>query len=457
MSTQKKLSRREFLRASALTAAGLMAAQCVAPSQPQPAGTQPAAEKAVATSAPAPAAESVSLEFWECFAGIQGLIEAEKKVVEQFDEENTAIDVNYVEVPFEQSHEKLVTALATGAGPDAWNTTMVYNAEFGASGYLASLQPYIAAIEKDLVSASLEEAKYEGEVTVLPCNIDLYLQFYRSDILEEAGLKVPETMDQILESGLKLSDPQKPLYMFPVKGGRHTHFQVLSVSMAWNGPGVGNSIFDAEGNCLLNTDSSVEGYQWWGDLLMQHKISPPTSPTDQIPETRQQFFAGTLATTWDWLGAVSQFEQNVGRDKFGMVGLPVGPKGIFHPWGANGYMMSAASQNKDQTWKLLEYLLSPESNGDICQSMGILPANTKAFEQDWLKDPLFKPATDLLLSPEALQRVPTWLPIWTQYVTEVAIENNQKFLLGQQTAKESLDIQAAFLTEAQQSYLAGGA
>lgn len=444
MSTGKKLSRREFLRASALTAAGLVAAQCVAPTPPEPAGTE------------APAAEPVSLEFWECFAGNHDLVSSEKKVVEQFNQENPDVKATYVEVPFEQSHEKLVTALSAGAGPDVWHITMVYMAEFAASGYLESLESHVGDLEPELVPAAVEKArKFENTMYTLPSNIDVYLQFYRKDILEEAGFDAPEKLEQVLEYGLEISDPQKPMYMFPVKGGRHTHFQVLSLCMSWNGPGVDNSIFDEEGNCLLNTEKSIEGYQWWGDLLMTHKISPPSSPTDQIPETRQQFFAGTLATTWDWLGAISQFEQNVGREKFGMVGLPFGPEGRFHPWGANGYMMSTNSEHKDESWKLMAHLLTAENNGSIMQSMGIIPANAKAFEQEWLKDPLFQPATEVLLNSEQLQLIPTWLTVWAQFVTEVSQENNQKFLLGQQTAKESLDIQAKFLGDAQKEYLAG--
>jgi multiple sugar transport system substrate-binding protein len=458
MSTSKKLSRRDFLRASALTAAGLVAAQCGAPAtQAPPAATEaPApAQEPTPTSPPAPAAEAVTLEFWECFGGIAPVVQSEKDAIARFAEENPDIKVNVVEVPFEQSHEKLVTAFVAGAGPDAFDATFVYKSEFVGAGYIEKLEPYIGELEQDLVPAALDDARYKGEAYALPANIDMYLQFYNKAIFDEAGRKPPENYDELLEIGLELTDSAKPLYMYPVKGGRHTHFQVLSVCMAYNGPGANQSIFDEEGNCLLNTEASVEGYQWWGDLLNVHHISPPTSPTEQIPETRQQFIAGTLATTWDFLGSVQQFDDGMGRENYGMVPQPSGPTGVYHPWGANGYYMYSGSQHKEETWRLLEHILSPEMNGEITRNWGGLPANTKAFDQEWLQDPHYEIPKEVILHPEWLQSVPTWLPEWTEVVTKVAIENNQGFLLGQQTAKESLDAQAAFLTEAQKKYLAG--
>ena len=61
MSANKKLSRRDFLRASAMTAAGLVAASCVAP--PPQAPSEPAEAPAEeAPAAEAPAAEEVTLE-----------------------------------------------------------------------------------------------------------------------------------------------------------------------------------------------------------------------------------------------------------------------------------------------------------------------------------------------------------------------------------------------------------
>ena len=62
MSEERKLSRRQFLRASALTAAGLVAAGCAAPATEAPPAATDAPAATEAPAAAAPAAEEVTLE-----------------------------------------------------------------------------------------------------------------------------------------------------------------------------------------------------------------------------------------------------------------------------------------------------------------------------------------------------------------------------------------------------------
>jgi len=91
MSTAKKLSRRDFLRASALTAAGLVAAGCVVPATQAPSAPAEAPAATEAPGAPPPAAEAVTLEF------VSDLPEYEngfRQILDVFETENPGVTVN---------------------------------------------------------------------------------------------------------------------------------------------------------------------------------------------------------------------------------------------------------------------------------------------------------------------------------------------------------------------------
>ena len=457
MEARRKVSRREFLRVAALATTGLAVASCAPKATPTPAPTKPtAAPTPLPTSTPVPPTKApVTLEYWQAW-GDPTIVEVESNICKRFGEETPGIQINYTKVPFEQSHEKLVTSFAAGAGPDLWMCTLVYNAEFAASGYQAPLEEYFVAsgIEKDLVPASMLEARYKGKPTALPQNLDLYVQFARIDILKEHGVDIPDKLTDILETGLKITDPAKPLYMFPVRGQRHTHQMMWCLIMSEVGPGYNNTMFDEKGNCLLRTEKALQAYKWWADLLLKHKISPPSSPTDQIPETRQQVFGGTLATHWDFIGASAGYAQNLKPiEQFVTAPLPAGSAGRAHTYGGNGYMINKASKVKDEAWKALEYFLKPANNAALCEATGILPANLKAYDAEWLQSPIFQNCLEVLKRPEWMELLPTWLPEWPKYVVEVSIDNNTKCFTGKLSPEEALKNQADYVEAAYKKWL----
>lgn len=398
--------------------------------------------------APRPSNQPVTLDYWDAQAGGPVIT----PLIQRFQEINPRFTVNITSMTQAESLDKFYAAFAAGTAPDVWKSTLVYNADFAARKVSTNLEPYAAALKSELLPLALEDARrYKNTLYNVPSEMDVYIQYYHADIFARTGLKPPDTLGQLVQVGqqlLRQSTPDKPLWAIPVTGARGGHFQNLLTCMAWNGAGAQNGLFDTNGNCLLTTPASVAGYQYWGDLLRRHQIAPP------VGTAGVSIAAGTLATQWQFLSTIASLDTNPGIDKYGTAKTPAGPKGRFVPWGANGWMMYSSTKHPGDAWVLLSYLLSPEVNGQFCQARGVMPSNAKAYQQSWLQRPAYKPAIELIQAPQQLLHNPVWLPEWTTFVAEIAVQHNTKFLAGEETAQQALQEMATFLTTAQKKYLA---
>jgi len=451
MSGHRKLSRREFLKAAALGATGLVAASC-SPAVTQVVSTvtatpPPAAPTQAPTSAP-PTKAPVTLEFWDAVNGTNDAFTEEQKILTAYSAANPATTLNFTGVSLENSHDKLVTAFAAGSGPDIWGCTGVYNAEFAAAGYSAALDTLAVDLDKDLIPSTVDALKVNGKQMGLPFDNSIFGQWNRKDLFAAAGQQAPQTIDQILEVGLKMTDAKNNKYMFSTRGQRQSHFMVFGWICAYGGKGVNNTLFDDTGTCIINGDAYIKAYQAWGDLYQKYKISPPSAPTDKVPDSEQLFVSGTVAMHWDWAEGFATYSQGLQPDQYEFVPLASGPMGRAQAYGPDAYMVGAASKNQAEGFNVLAYMLNPQNNSAVCQVISTMPVNEKSYDDPAWQTPTYKAAKSMMDQSDWLVWVPIELTDWPQFVTQVAIDNNTNFLLGKQTAKQSLDAQAAFLTAA---------
>jgi ABC-type glycerol-3-phosphate transport system substrate-binding protein len=429
--TRRRLSRRAF--AGGAVAFALSTTACAA----------------TGAEAPRTSSAPVTLDYWDAQAGGPTIT----PIIQRFQERQPRFTVNVTSMSQDESLDKFRAAFAAGTAPDLWKSTLVYNADFASRKASAKLEPFVAGIKSDLLPLALEEGRrYKNTLYNLPSEMDVYLQYYHAGLYARAGLQPPETFEQLVQVGqqfVRLSTPERPVWAITITGARGGHFQNLMACATWNGPGAGNGIFDDKGACLLTTPASIAGYQAWGDLLRRHQIAPtPGTPGVSIA-------AGTLAAQWGFLGSIAGLDRNPGPDSYGSTKPPAGPKGRFAPWGANGWMMSSATKHPGDVWLLLSFLFSPEVNGEWGQARGVMPSNARAYTQSWLQRPVYKPAVDLLHAPKEMLLIPTWLPEWSTFVTEIAVKANTRFLAGEITAQQAAQEMATFLTDAQKRYLAG--
>jgi ABC-type glycerol-3-phosphate transport system substrate-binding protein len=226
---KEKLTRRDFLRASALTAAGLALSACgaptptTAPPAPTSAPVAPTQAPAAATSAPtqAPAAATsaptqvaaptvakpspieITLTRYEHPAQpIQQDAPAHLEITKQ-----TGVKINFTVVPQADFPAKQKVWLATKQVPDLMHCNNTQIRDFAKPEVLRPLTPLIEKYAPNLKkyiadNPMLKKYKMDGEYYYLPDSTynwqkNAPMPLIRKDLLEKAGLKAPDNLDDL--------------------------------------------------------------------------------------------------------------------------------------------------------------------------------------------------------------------------------------------------------------------
>jgi ABC-type glycerol-3-phosphate transport system substrate-binding protein len=192
-----KLSRRDFLRLSALTTTGLILAGCVAvpPAAPPAGDTAPKADSESEEVKSAPSGpEGVTLNFWMWNTFAPPADEVMEQALKDWAGEN-GVTLNISRDADSNQQTKVMPALESGTLPDAMFVgagPALQMMEAGGLDTLDSLFTEVGEAHKGWLPKLEEYVSREGGIFFLPYSIDTPMLQFRQDILEEAGLKVPD-------------------------------------------------------------------------------------------------------------------------------------------------------------------------------------------------------------------------------------------------------------------------
>ena len=105
------------------------------------------------------------------------------------------------------------------------------------------------------------------------------------------------------------------------------------------------------------------------------------------------------------------------------------------PYASWGIGMSEGSEHKEEAWKLVEYLMSPEVNSKLVTIANAFPGNVKAKPDLSKSDPLFSEAFKIYQEGYLANEF-VGLPVAEELMRQMDIEV-QKLLEGQATAQEA--------------------
>src|SRR5260370_13857529 len=132
--------------------------------------------------------------------------------------QQTDIPVQVEAVPWANVNDKLTTAVASGNGPDLMQAGLSLRPAFPSAGPLLDLSPYV----KD--HPGLQSSSYVGAVPAdkinpygkllsVPWVSDVRVLFYRTDILNAAGIASrPTTWTQCQDDAAKRAHPRQAKY-----------------------------------------------------------------------------------------------------------------------------------------------------------------------------------------------------------------------------------------------------
>lgn len=305
-----------------------------------------------------------------------------------FEEENPDIQVEYQECPYGDDFEtKLNTGFASGTAPDIINFTMASMGTRVPLGQYAALDEYVDNWEgrDDFMENALKLGSINDKTYGIAVFPDPRMLAYNKELFEEAGLDPdtpPATWEEMLEDHKKLikkddsGNVVQSGFAMPTSGTSMQHY--MSIFIEENG--VKNLVDEDNDEILCNTDKAVEAVEFMKEVADAGVIPFDCSNSEQDP-----FGMGTAA-----MGIVTDqtFKQlNDGALK-GKIALASPLKNTQQATfcGMSFLFMSGETRHKEEVWKFIEYVSSPESMWTRYEDLGTTPIREslkdKFIEQD---------------------------------------------------------------------------
>ena len=384
--------------------------------------------------------------------------QAVERLCAQFAEANPGTSVEYVPVPWDQAHTKLLTMIAGGNPPDLMYLTGQWVAELRAMNALEDLTSWYngweykgmftpVAVQRCESSSAIEGNSVYG----LPQEVTVRAMFYHKQWLGELGLSPADTRAEWRSHLETMTDFQRGRFGYAFRGARGGLWTWWPIVEEYSGT---NEWFDDDNRCIINGPDHVAGLSYWNDLY-QDGLCPRDALNWGYTELVQGFWSGTC-------GSVEQDNEVVatciehGMDESSLMTamMPAGPRARVTSADIWILTMSAGSRNKDAAQGLFQWLMSPEQLGGYSLEAGVIPSFTAGLENPAIGQGLYKPFVDMVTAPNNLANwYPSYLPEMGEFIEVTVTEEQQKMLLKQQTPQETLDKLADFLNKAHRKFV----
>ena len=286
-----------------------------------------------------------------------------------FEDENPGVTVENVFVPYDQLNPRLISSAASESGPDVAVFNGADTSTLALGGALTPLDDYWSTFsDADQFPESVIHS-VDGKVYSAQGYVNLLGLWYNADVLEEIGVKPPQSREQLetaLEAAVAAGKGGITLSGLPNSQGEWQGYPWLS--------SFGFNYADPQKAPLVEAFTMIQQWTDSGALTREASTWDQTVPF-------QTFAAGgvAFAENGNWQLGTAETTAQV---EYGVVPLPVGSDGGVY-LGGEGQGIGAFSKNPDLAWKYLEETYFSEKGGIIAaETVGSIPARSDAAGSD---------------------------------------------------------------------------
>ena len=254
---------------------------------------------------------------------------------------------------------------------------------FIGNGWLENLDSYIEADKEfdyaDVNSAASEPCIRDGSVYGIPVVTEVEILYYRKDILEEKGIEVPTTFDELLSAVEACTDKENELYGFVARGALSPSVTqcagfVFSNGADWVSPDLKT--------CQIDDEGVIEAIRLYGNLLGNY--GPPGILDMSWSEAMTLFAQGKAVFATEasaTASVVTDPESSVVADKVGFAVFPAREAGADPvPYNISAWALgiNSKSQNKEAAWALISKLAGKDAQS-YAQNHGVSSARISSW------------------------------------------------------------------------------
>jgi multiple sugar transport system substrate-binding protein len=278
---------------------------------------------------------------------------------------------------------------------DVFFMDVVWPAEFAAAGWALSLEDRFSRQERALfLPGTIQANTWKEGIYGVPAFIDAGMLYYRADLLERYGLRVPETWVELVDRARAIVEAEKD--RTPELVGYTAQFKqyegIVCDMLEFVASNRGRLLDEGAGRATLQDPATLEAVRWVRDQLIG-AVAPRSVLTYQEPESLAVFLQGHAVFHRNWPYAW-EVANNEDRSRIvGRVGIAPLPRfeGARSASALGGwqYGISAFSRYPEEAWSFVRFMTSPETQRHFAVGASLAPTRT-----------------DLYADPEVLARNP---------------------------------------------------
>lgn len=370
------------------------------PAAEEPADEEPAAEEPEevdepAVSEPSEPEKPDELTFWMMKIFVDTGNEAVEARVEEFTQA-TGIPVDLELIAINDLTTRWSAAIESGNVPDL--TYMDYNTlgSFQANDQMLDVTTTVEEIQRingEMTPSLLQSFSYSGKYYGVPMWAEPTVLYYRTDLLENAGIEnPPETWEEFIEDAQLLTDPTTGVYGAGFCIGMDcTDSEWWFRDILWSH---GASLLTADGQSpAVDTPEFRTAAQWIIDFFTEYDINPPAAVGWDDGGNNQAYLSGQSAmviNTGSIYNAIFNTEDYPDlKDTTKLALVPGGPEGRFITGISNGLALFKDAKNPYWGQQLMIWMMDKEWQREWMQFGGyqIVPAYPELGEDEfWQND-----------------------------------------------------------------------
>ncbi|CAM4321226.1 sugar ABC transporter substrate-binding protein [Paenibacillus alkaliterrae] len=263
----------------------------------------------------------------------------------------------------DQLTQKLTLQLTTGAEtPDVFMYRPLQEGKlFYKNGWLEPLDDYVrqdAEYDRsDFSSEAIRSATVDGKLAGIPVIMEQGILYYRKDLLQKAGIPVPDTIDKLVSAARLLHDPDNGVYGFVARGQRSPLVTQVSSFLYSEG-----GDFTSGQQATINTPEAMRAFTIYGSLLRDY--GPPGVINMSWPQA-SAFFAEGKAAFYTDANSIFKSASDPARstiaEHIGFASFPAGGNGSrtynITSW---GLAMNPKAVDKAAAWAFIRWATSKE-------------------------------------------------------------------------------------------------
>lgn len=293
--------------------------------------------------------------------------------VDIFQEKNPDIDVAYRYGEWNGYEKRNKVWMESHTEADVMQINYAWLDEYSADGEgfydLNELSEYI-----DLDNFTDEEKSYGmkgGKLNALPIAMNTHTFYYNQDVLDQYGLDIPKTWDDLFTMGKALAADDKYVLGMSKK-------QLFLMMIAYYEQNYGTQLFHENGSLAVDEEGIAFLLAFYKDMIDEHVLCP----VDTFD--RSKYMSGEIAGTMCWISDTKIYCDGLAETgaRVSRAGYPVVNGAKSSGWytkPATMWAISADTEHPKEAAMLLDYLLNDPDMAKLQQTEKGVPVSDAAI------------------------------------------------------------------------------